>query len=128
MIGAKTMDKKYILIVEDERDMVSVLKSRLSKIGYDIIVSYDGQEGLALAQRHNPDLIILDLMLPKLDGYKVCRILKFDDKYKSIPIIIYTARGQDADRQLAEECGADAFIPKTLGQDVLVDRIKKLLL
>lgn len=121
-------DKKCILVVEDEKDMVRLLKIRLSNMGYHILVGFDGQEGLALTQAENPDLIILDLMLPKLDSYKVCRMLKFDDKYKSIPIIIYTARGQDADRQLAEECGADAFIPKTLGHDVLVDRVKKLLL
>lgn len=120
-------EKKRVLIVEDEKDMVSVLKIRLVSIGYDIFAAYDGQEGLALAQKQNPDLIILDLMLPKLDGYKVCRMLKFDDKYKDIPIIIYTARSQESDRRLAEECGADAFIPKTLGQEVLVDKIKKLL-
>lgn len=120
-------EKKRILIVEDEKDMVSVLKIRLANIGYDIFAAYDGQEGLALAQKENPDLIILDLMLPKLDGYKVCRMLKFDDKYKNIPIIIYTARSQESDRRLAEECGADSFIPKTLGQEVLVDKIKKLL-
>ncbi|MDP1852587.1 MAG: response regulator [Candidatus Omnitrophota bacterium] len=120
-------EKKRVLIVEDEKDMVSVLKIRLTSIGYDIFSAYDGQEGLSLAQKHNPDLIILDLMLPKLDGYKVCRMLKFDDKYKNIPIIIYTARSQESDRRLADECGADAFIPKTLGQEVLVDKIKKLI-
>lgn len=121
------LEKKRILIIEDEKDMVNVLKIRLSSMGYDVIAGYDGQEGLSLAQKHNPDLIILDLMLPKMDGYKVCRILKFDDKYKNIPVIIYTARTHDSDRRLAEECGANAFIPKTLGQSVLIDRIKKLL-
>jgi two-component system, OmpR family, response regulator VicR len=121
-------DKKRILIVEDEKDMISVLKQRLTSTGcFDITVAFDGQEGLAKAQRENPDLIILDLMLPKLDGYKVCRILKFSDKSKNIPIVIYTARTQKEDRKLAADCGADAYIPKTLGQEALVDRINILL-
>jgi two-component system, OmpR family, response regulator VicR len=121
-------DKKRILIVEDEKDMSDILRIRLTSTGdFDITVAFDGQEGLAKAQRENPDLIILDLMLPKLDGYKVCRILKFSDKSKNIPIVIYTARNQDEDRKLAADCGADAYIPKTQDQEVLVDKIKKLL-
>ena len=121
-------DKKRILIVEDEKAMVDMLTIRLAKDGnYEIISAYDGQEGLQMAQKQNPDLIILDLMLPKLDGYKVCRMLKFSDIHKNIPIIIYSARTQEHDKKLAQECGADAYIPKTLGQSVLVDKIKKIL-
>lgn len=120
-------DKKNILVVEDEKDMASLLKMRLTNLGYQVMIGSDGQQGLSLAQRYNPALIVLDLMLPKLNGHKVCRMLKFDDKYKDIPIIIYSARTQEVDKQLADECGADAYISKTLGQEVLVDKIKKLL-
>lgn len=119
-------DKKNILIVEDEIDMSNLLKMRLENCGYGVMVGRDGQEGLSLAQQHKPDLIILDLMLPKIDGYKVCRMLKFDEKYKNIPVIIYTARTQEQDRQLANECGADAYIPKTESQSILVDKIKSM--
>ena len=121
-------DSKRILIIEDEKDIVNLLKIRLTSRGYDdVICAYDGQEGLDLAHRQLPDLIILDLMLPKIDGYKVCRMLKFSDKYKHIPIIIYSARSQAEDKKLAQDCGADAYIPKMLGHEVLLDRIKKLL-
>jgi DNA-binding response OmpR family regulator len=127
-MNKEILDKKVILIIEDERDMVDVLKLRLEKTGkYKVISASDGQEGLSLAQRQNPDLIILDLMLPKLDGYKVCRMLKFSDRYRHIPIIVFTVRTQEADRKLAQECHADAYIPKTLGQDVLIGKIHKLL-
>ncbi len=121
-------DKKLILIVEDEKDIVNLLKIRLASQGYkDVICAYDGQEGLNLAQRQLPDLIILDLMLPKIDGYKVCRMLKFSDKYKHIPIIIYSARSQDEDKELARDCGADAYISKALGHEVLMDKLQQLL-
>lgn len=120
-------DKKNILIVEDEKDMVDLLRVRLASLGYEVMAGYDGMAGLALAQKYSPDLIVLDLMLPKINGYKVCRMLKFDEKYKDIPIVIYSARSQERDRQWADECGADAYITKTSGQEILVDQIKKIL-
>lgn len=120
-------DKKNILVIEDEKDMADLLKMRLVNLGYEVRVGYDGQAGLSLAQKYSPDLIVLDLMLPKINGYKICRMLKFDDKYKNISIVVYTARSQDRDRELVDECGADAYIVKTQGQDVLVDKIKRLI-
>ena len=121
-------DKKRVLIIEDEKDMVRLLKIRLESQGnYEIVCAYDGMEGLSLAQKINPDRIILDLMLPKLDGYRVCRMLKFSDKYKHIPIIIYSARSQDEDKKLACNCGADAYISKSLGQEVLIDKLHKII-
>jgi len=79
------MDKKKILIVDDERDLVETLTFRLEANDYQVIAAYDGQEGLDKARKEKPDLIILDLMLPKIDGYKVCRMLKFDENYRSSP-------------------------------------------
>lgn len=118
---------KKILIIDDETGLVEMLKMRLEANGYEVISAYDGQEGLEKAKSENPDLIILDLMLPKLDGYKVCRMLKFDDKYKKIPIIMFSARTQDADKKMGMEVGADDYVTKPFEPKDLLDRIKKLL-
>ena len=77
---------KKILIVDDERDIVETLAFMLKQKGYECIAAYDGEEGLKLAKEEAPDLIILDVMMPKINGYKICRLLKFDTKYKEIPI------------------------------------------
>ena len=118
---------KTILIVDDEKDLVSMVKMRLEAVGYNTIEAYDGQEALSKAQNENPDLIILDLMLPKMDGYKVCRMLKFDSRYKSIPIILFTARVQDSDKELGKEVGADAYLTKPFEPEVLLSKIEELL-
>lgn len=121
------MLKKKILIVEDEATLVELMKIRLEANGFDVISAYDGQQGLEMARGEMPDLIILDLMLPKIDGYKVCRMLKFDDKYKNIPVIMFTARAQDSDRKLGEEVGADAYIIKPFEPEILLSKIRELL-
>lgn len=121
------MDKKKILLVDDEKDLVEAVKLRLEANNYEVIPAFDGQEALAQARRSKPDLIILDLMLPKIDGYKVCRMLKFDEKYKKIPIIMFTARAQESDKKLGEEVGADAYITKPFESQALLAKIKELL-
>lgn len=121
------MDKKRILIVDDEEDIVNVLRFRLEANNYAVLSASDGQEGLNKARAEKPDLIILDLTLPKLDGYKVCRMLKFDESYKSIPIIMFTARAQKKDEELGMEMGADAYIAKPFEPEVLLGKIKELL-
>lgn len=120
------MAKKKILIVEDEAQLVEMLKMRLEASDYEVIVAYDGQEGLQKAREKKPSLIILDLMLPKLDGFKICRMLKFDEKYRHIPIIMFTARAQDTDRKISEEVGADAYITKPFEPQVLLSKIQEL--
>ncbi len=119
-------EKKLILLVEDEKDMSYAVTLQLEAKGYKVITAYDGQEGLEKARTKKPDLIILDLMLPKMDGYKVCRMLKFDREYKDIPIIMFTARAQDSDRKMGEEVGADAYMAKPFEPKVLLDKIQKL--
>ena len=84
--------KPRILVVDDELDLVSVLRMGLEIQGFEVIEAMDGEEGLRRARQDRPDLIVLDLMLPKMDGYKVCRALKFDDRFKILPIIILSAR------------------------------------
>ena len=121
------MDKKRILIVDDEEDIVNVLRFRLEANNYAVLSASEGQEGLNKARAEKPDLIILDLMLPKLDGYKVCRMLKFDESYKSIPIIMFTARAQKKDEELGMEMGADAYIAKPFEPEILLGKIKELL-
>lgn len=123
------MDKiaKKILIVDDEKDLVEIVKLGLAPLGYEIFEAYDGNEGLEKARSIKPDLIILDLMLPKMDGYQVCRMLKFDINYKDIPIILLTARAAKNDIKMGEEAGANAFITKPFKHEVLKDKIESLL-
>ena len=122
------MAKKRILLIEDEVDMVYVLTLQLEAIHYEVLSATDGQVGLDMARKEKPDLIILDLMLPKMDGYKICRMLKFDERYKKIPIIMFTARVQDQDKKLGQEVGADAYITKPFDSQVLLDKINTLLM
>lgn len=121
------MAKARLLIVDDEKDLVETLTFRLEANGYEVIKAYDGKEGLEKAQQEKPDIILLDLMLPKLDGYKICRMLKSDDKYKDIPIILFTARAQDADKKIGKDAGANAYITKPFESKGLIDTIKQLL-
>lgn len=113
-----------ILVVDDEADLVSVLRFGLEAEGYVVLSAGDGEEGLAKARTERPDLMVLDLMLPKLDGYKVCRALKFDERFKSMPIIILSARSGEQDRQLAFDMGADEFITKPYDMQDLLERIQ----
>ena len=121
------MNKARILLVDDEEDMVYAVKMQLEACGFEVLTAADGQEGLTKARRENPDLIILDVMLPKLYGYNVCRMLKFDSKYKHIPIILFTSRVQKEDQKIGLEVGADAYICKPFDSQALLDKIKELL-
>ena len=121
------MIRKKILLVEDEKDMVYAVSLRLEAAGYEVITAVDGQEALNKARHEKPDLIVLDLMLPKIDGYKVCRMLKYDEKYKRIPIIMFSARAQESDKKLGSEVGADAYITKPFEPKVLLAKISDLL-
>jgi DNA-binding response OmpR family regulator len=118
---------KRILVVDDEPELVKAIQIRLEQAGYEVLSADDGQEGLEKARKESPDLILLDLMLPKMDGYKVCRMLKFDEKYKQIPIIMLTARAQESDAALGLETGADAFIIKPFQHEAVLAKIKELL-
>jgi len=118
---------KKILLVDDEVQFVELVKMRLEVNGYTVIEAYDGQKALDIARREKPDLVILDIMLPRIDGYKVCRMLKFDEKYKKIPIIMFSARAQESDVRTGKEVGADAYIVKPFEPQVLLSKIKELI-
>lgn len=118
---------KKILIVEDEIELVDMLTMRLEASGYDVDTAYDGEEGLKKARENSPKLILLDLMLPKIDGYQICKLLKDDARYADIPIIMFTARAQDSEIRFGLSLGADAYITKPFEPTVLMAKIKELL-
>jgi DNA-binding response OmpR family regulator len=118
------MNTRKILVVDDEVDLVETVRFPLEMEGFDVLVSYNGEDALNQARKEKPDLIILDLMLPKLDGYKVCRLLKFDEKYKHIPILMLTAKTQEKDKILGMETGADDYITKPFEMDYLMEKVK----
>jgi len=119
--------KEKILIVEDEKDIVKMLDYNLKKEGFRTISAYDGEDALDLASREHPDLIILDLMLPGMDGLEVCRELKRESNTASIPIIMLTAKSQESDKVVGLELGADDYITKPFSPRELVARIKAVL-
>jgi len=121
------MSKRKILVIDDEVQLVKVVQVRLEQADYEVISAHDGQEGLDKAQKENPDLIILDLMLPKMDGHKVCGLLKSDTKHNKIPIIIFTAKAQQEDLKISKEMGADVYVTKPFDLQKLLKTIEDLL-
>jgi DNA-binding response OmpR family regulator len=121
------VDRKKVLVIDDEKDLVKTLVFRLEANGFETLVAYDGQDGLDKAKKMKPDIIILDLMLPKMDGYRVCGLLKNDVRYSKIPVIMFTARAQESDIVMGKEVGANAYITKPFDPKVLLDKIRELL-
>lgn len=119
--------QKKILVTDDSPTMVAMIKELLESDGYSVIIASDGQEALEKAKKEKPDLIILDLMLPKIDGYKVCAILKFDKNYGKIPIIILTARAGESDKELGTEVRADAYVTKPFESGAFLAKVKELI-
>lgn len=113
-----------ILIVDDETSVTDLIGYNLEKAHYEVLVAHDGEEALKAARTHNPDLILLDLMLPKIDGLDVCRELR---KTSQVPIIMVTARGEEADRVIGLELGADDYLCKPFSMRELMARIKAVL-
>jgi len=114
-----------ILIVEDDRAILRGLAQNFRFEGYEVITATDGEQGLQLAWDKNPDLIILDIMLPKLNGYEICRTLRRDGR--DVPILMLTAKGQEMDKVMGLELGADDYVTKPFGVLELVARVKALL-
>lgn len=121
------MKQKRILVADDEEDYVTALQIALEAEGYECITARDGQQALDKAKKERPDLIILDVMMPKMNGYKVSRLLKFDVKYEKIPIIMLTARAQEKDRNIGKDTGADEYVTKPFDIDALVELVAKYL-
>ena len=116
-----------VLIVEDEQDVIDLLRYNLNRAGFDVLIATNGVKGLEMARSERPDVMILDLMLPQLGGEKVCKALKDDPDTATIPIIMLTAKGQPNDRVSGFELGADDYVPKPFSPKELVLRIQALL-
>ena len=121
------MEKKKILVVDDEPDLVEFVKLRLEANNYDVLVAEDGEQALEVMAKTTPDLILLDIVLPKMDGHKVCEVIKKDPKFANIPVLMLTAKDREEDIKLAKKCGAEGYMIKPFDAQVLLFDIKSLL-
>ena len=121
------MKKKKIIVVEDEPDLVDVVTYNLEREGYSVLASQRGDEGLNLIRSEAPDLVLLDLMLPGMDGLSICRQMKSDSSTKEIPIIIASAKGEESDVVIGLEMGADDYLAKPFSPRELLARIRAVL-
>jgi len=121
------MKQKHIIIIEDEKDILEVLEYNLKREGYRVSVSSDGKAGLKMVHQDKPDLVLLDIMLPELDGLEICRILKNEPSTRAIPIIMVTAKEEESDVVLGLGLGADDYVTKPFSPKELIARIKALL-
>lgn len=115
-----------VLVVDDEVDLVDALAIRLESDGFEVLKALDGKEGYEKAQVNKPDAMILDLRMPRMDGFQVCRLIKFDDILKSIKIIIITAHNSEVERKISQTVGADAFVGKPYDYAELLKTLKTL--
>ncbi|NIQ94051.1 MAG: response regulator [Desulfuromonadales bacterium] len=118
---------KRILIVEDDKDIVELVRYNLEREGFQVVAVGDGLTGLAQVKKSPPDLLLLDLMLPQLSGLEICKELRRDEKFARLPILMLTARGDEADRVVGLELGADDYVTKPFSPRELVARVKALL-
>lgn len=121
------MARHKILVVEDEEDILELVEYNLGKSGFQVAAVTNGEDAISAARTQSPDAIVLDLMLPGVDGLEVCRTLKSDQRTKNIPILMLTAKGEERDIVEGLELGADDYIPKPFSPKVLVARVKAVL-
>jgi two-component system alkaline phosphatase synthesis response regulator PhoP len=121
------MAKGRILVVDDEIYIVHILDFSLGMEGYEVITALDGEQALEKARAEKPDLIVLDIMMPKLDGYETCKMLKAEAGTKDIPVILLSAKGRNVDQKIGFEVGADDYITKPFSPRKLVERINAIL-
>ncbi|MFQ6102856.1 MAG: response regulator transcription factor [Candidatus Glassbacteria bacterium] len=119
--------KKRILIVDDEPSILETIKFHLEMSEYEVIPASDGMEALKLARAENPDLILLDLMLPRIDGYKVCKMLKMDRRFQRIPVVMLTAKAGSVDEIEGYQSGADAYLKKPFDLEALSSVVQDML-
>jgi DNA-binding response OmpR family regulator len=116
-----------ILIAEDERDIRELIIFTLEFGGFQVLSATNGEEAVELARRHCPDLIILDVRMPKMTGYEACRILKSQEETRAIPVVFLSAKGQEAEVRQGMEAGADAYILKPFAPDELIQQVRAIL-
>ena len=119
--------KARVLIADDEPEIVTLIKLTLEGNDYQVLIARDGKEAMELAQREKPDMILLDILMPFLNGYEICSRLKRNEKLKHIPIIMISGYFRYKDRQIAQACSADGFIPKPYTFSMLLDEVERAL-
>ena len=120
-------EKKKILVVDDDPDIQLRLQTVLERAGYQVILSDDGNTGLEAAYLRKPDLIVLDLMLPGMNGYEVCKILKTEEKCKHIPVIMFTSREDNTSHDLGKDFGVDKYLPKSVELEQFLKTVNEFL-
>src|SRR5688572_10458800 len=118
------MSKGTILVIDDEKDLVELVRSNLERDGFDVASANDGSTGLQQAKKTLPTLILLDIMMPGMDGLEVCREIRADSRTRSIPVIMLTARAEETDKVVGLELGADDYVTKPFSPRELVARVK----
>ncbi|MBI4040680.1 MAG: response regulator [Deltaproteobacteria bacterium] len=121
------MPNRTILIADDEPDLVEMLKLKFESEGFHVLEAYNGEQALEEMKKQKPDLIVLDIMMPKINGYQVCREMKKDPNLKHIPVVMFTAKAQEADRFWGLEVGADVYVTKPFEFEGLKKEIDRLL-
>jgi len=121
------MSKGRILVVDDEIYIVHILDFSLGMEGYEVLTALDGEQALERVRSDKPDLIVLDIMMPKLDGYEVCRAVKSNPETRNIPVILLSAKGRNVDQKMGFDVGADDYITKPFSPRKLVERINAIL-
>jgi two-component system alkaline phosphatase synthesis response regulator PhoP len=121
------MGKKTVLVVDDEQHIIELIQFNLESHGYEVITSENGEDAIAVAEEKMPDVIILDLMLPGIDGFEACKRIRSNEKTRKIPIIMLTAKGEEMDKVLGLELGADDYLTKPFSVRELIARIKAVL-
>jgi len=118
------MARAKVLVVDDEEYIQPILNFSFGAEGYDVVTASDGEEGVSKAKDEKPDVIVMDIMMPKMDGYEACKQIKTDPQTKDIPVILLTAKGRDADRKLGSEVGADDYVVKPFSPGRLIERVE----
>jgi two-component system phosphate regulon response regulator PhoB len=121
------MSKGTVLVIDDERDLIELVRYNLDKEGFDVVAASDGTSGLEIATKHKPNLVVLDLMMPGMDGLEVCRRMRSDERTRRIPVIMLTAKAAEADRIVGLEMGADDYVTKPFSPRELIARVKAVL-
>ncbi len=121
------MDRKRILVVDDEIYIVHILEFSLTMEGYSVLTASDGEEALRMIEREDPDLVVLDIMMPKLDGYEICRRIRQSKRTSTLPVILLSAKGRPVDRETGLAAGADDYIAKPFSPRKLLEKIRELL-
>jgi two-component system alkaline phosphatase synthesis response regulator PhoP len=121
------VDKKRVLVVDDEIYILQILEFSLEVEGYEVLTAQNGEEAIEVARSSRPDVIVLDIMMPKMDGYEACRLLKADPELGEVPVILLSAKGRNIDQEIGFEAGAEEYITKPFSPRKLIERIKVLL-